>query len=244
LKDWAGKRYWLVGASEGLGRELAFAMSRAGVELVLSARNADRLAELAEALPGKAHPLPLDVTDAAAVKRAAEQAGPIDGLVWLAGVYWPMGAEAWDADRVTAMFDVNTTGAARVLGAVVPGMVARDRGHVVLTGSLSGFRGLPGAVGYAPSKAGVMALAEAMHADLRRTGVQVQLVNPGFIRTRLTEKNDFAMPFIMDADAAARRYFAHMSGDGFACNFPTLFSLVFRLGNFLPDWLYYRIFGR
>lgn len=244
MRDWSGKRYWLVGASEGLGRALAERMSRAGAELVLSARNPDRLADLAAALPGKARVVPVDVSDAASVRAAAAEAGAVDGVVYLAGVYWPMAAQDWDADKVEAMFDINATGAARVLGAVVPGMIARDRGHVVLTGSLSGFRGLPGAIGYAASKAGVMALAESLQADLRRTGVEVQVINPGFIRTRLTEKNDFAMPFILSPEDAARAMFEHMGTDRFKYSFPMLFSWVFRLSQFLPDWAYYRLFGR
>lgn len=244
MKEWIGKRYWLVGASEGLGRALAEVMSRAGVDLVLSARNADRLEALAAELPGPARAVPIDVADAGSVARAAEAVGEVDGVVYLAGVYWPMAAQDWDADKVAAMFDINLTGAARVLGAVVPGMVARDRGHVVLTGSLSGFRGLPGAIGYAASKAGIMALAESMQADLRRTGVQVQVANPGFIRTRLTDKNDFTMPFLMEPEAAARTMFEHMGTDRFKVSFPTLFSWVFRLSQFMPDAIYYRIFGR
>jgi short-subunit dehydrogenase len=154
-----------------------------------------------------------------------------------------MKAQDWDAGKVEAMCDVNFTGCARVLGAVLPGMVARDHGHVVLTGSLSGFRGLPGAIGYAASKSGVMALAESLHADLRETGVEVQLANPGFIRTRLTDKNDFNMPFIMDPDAAAREMFEHMQTDHFKKSFPMLFSWLFRLSQFLPDWAYYRLFA-
>ena len=244
MRHWAGKRYWLIGASEGLGRALAEMMSRAGVELILSARSKDRLEALATELPGPARAVPIDVADAGSVARAAEAAGEVDGVVYLAGVYWPMAAQDWDAQKVATMFDINLTGAARVLGAAVPGMVARDRGHVVLTGSLSGFRGLPGAIGYAASKAGVMALAESMQADLRRTGVQVQVVNPGFIRTRLTDKNDFTMPFLMEPEAAARAMFDHMGTDRFKVSFPTLFSWVFRLSQFLPDAIYYRLFGR
>jgi short-subunit dehydrogenase len=121
-------------------------------------------------------------------------------------------------------------------------MVARGRGHLVLCGSLSGFRGLPGAIGYGASKAGLMHLAETMRVDLKRTGVEVQLVNPGFIRTRLTEKNDFTMPFIMDADTAARHFFAQMNRKSFSANFPRGFAALFRASQFLPDWLYYRLF--
>ena len=101
------------------------------------------------------------------------------------------------------MANVNFTGCIRAVGAALPQMVAKNRGHVVITGSLSGFRGLPGAIGYAASKAGTMVLAESLYADLRKTGVTVQLANPGFIRTRLTAKNDFTMPFIMEPEAAA-----------------------------------------
>jgi NADP-dependent 3-hydroxy acid dehydrogenase YdfG len=244
MREWSGKRYWLVGASEGLGRALAHRLSRVGAHLVLSARDESRLSELADALPGPTVVAPCDVSDDDSVAEAAATAGEVDGLVYLAGVYWPQPAQEWNAGQVTAMCDVNFTGCARVLGQVVPAMVARDSGHVVLTGSLSGFRGLPGAIGYSASKAGVMALAESMECDLRATGIDVQVINPGFIRTRLTDKNDFRMPFIMDPEPAAEIMFDFMQTDRFKKSFPTLFSYVFRGSQFLPDWAYYRIFGR
>lgn len=243
MKTWTGKRYWIVGASEGLGEALARKMSSAGAHLILSARSEARLSALAASLPGQATVLPMDIADDASVAAAAAQAGEVDGIVLLAGVYWPMPATDWNADQAVAMADVNFTGFLRVLGHVVPAMVARDAGHIVITGSLSGFRGLPGAIGYGASKAAVMSLAESMHADLRRTGVEVQLVNPGFIRTRLTEKNDFTMPFIMEPDAAAQAMFDHMNSGLFKRNFPTVFSWIFRLSQFMPDWMYYRLFA-
>ncbi|MFN3825279.1 MAG: SDR family NAD(P)-dependent oxidoreductase [Pseudorhodobacter sp.] len=243
MRDWQGKRYWLVGASEGLGLALARQISTAGAEVILSARSEDALAKAVASMPGRASHVALDVADPASVRAAAEAVGDIDGLVFLAGVYWPMKAQDWDADKVEAMCDVNFTGCARVLGAALPAMVARGSGHVVLTGSLSGFRGLPGAIGYSASKAGVMALAESLYADLRGSGVDVQVANPGFIRTRLTEKNDFNMPFIMDPDPAAREMFEHMQTDHFKKSFPMLFSWLFRLSQFLPDWAYYRLFA-
>jgi NADP-dependent 3-hydroxy acid dehydrogenase YdfG len=241
--SWQGKTYWLVGASEGLGRAVAEAMSAEGASLVLSARSEDRLRELADALPGPARAVAVDIADADSVAAAAKAAGDVDGVVFLAGVYWPMTATDWDADKAVAMADVNFTGALRVMGQVVPAMVARGSGHIVLTGSLSGFRGLPGAIGYSASKAGVMALAESMYADLRTSGVRVQLVNPGFIRTRLTDKNEFSMPFIMEPEAAAGHIVRHMTRGGFKSSFPYGFSLLFRGSQLLPDWAYYRIFG-
>ncbi|MEN8683039.1 SDR family NAD(P)-dependent oxidoreductase [Marivita sp.] len=240
---WAGKRYWLVGASEGLGAALAHKMSAAGVHLILSARSEDKLNELAASLPGKSEVVPVDVSNAESVKAAAEVVGDIDGIVQIAGVYWPFGAKNWDADQAVAMADINFTGAMRLMGAVLPKFVERDAGHIVLTGSLSGFRGLPGAAAYTSSKAGVMTLAESLYADLRKTNVRVQLVNPGFVKTRLTDKNDFSMPFIMKPEDAAREVFEHMNTDAFKRSFPTLFSWVFRGSQFLPDWLYYRLFA-
>ncbi|WP_135447541.1 SDR family NAD(P)-dependent oxidoreductase [Tabrizicola caldifontis] len=242
MRSFLGKRYWLVGASEGLGLSLARKLSAAGADLILSARNAEALAEAVASLPGKATALPVDVGSSASVTAAAAQLGAVDGMVFLAGVYWPMRAQDWDATAAEAMADINFTGCVRAVGAVLPGMVAKGRGHIVITGSLSGFRGLPGAIGYAASKAGTMVLAESLYADLRKTGVKVQLANPGFIRTRLTAKNDFAMPFIMEPDEAAEIMFRHMQSDRFKVSFPTLFSWVFRGGQFLPDWLYYRMF--
>ncbi len=243
MRQWQGKRYWLVGASEGLGRELAIIMSRAGAEVILSARSEDRLKELVAALPGKGSYIALDVSDRAAVEAAAAQIGPLDGMVYLAGVYWPMKSTAWDNEKAEMMADINFLGAQRAVGAVIVPMLAQGHGHIVLTGSLSGFRGLPGAIGYSASKAGTMSLAESLYADLRGTGISVQLANPGFIKTRLTDKNDFAMPFIMEPEAAGHEFFDHMNDDIFKKSYPLLFSWVFRISQFMPDWMYYRVFG-
>lgn len=243
MKEWQGKRYWLVGASEGLGREVAFCLSRVGAEVIVSARSEDRLKGLVEELPGKASYVTVDVSNREEVEAAAKEIGHIDGVVYLAGVYWPMKAQEWDNEKVDMMGQVNYLGAARVVGSVIGDMVARQEGHIVLVGSLSGFRGLPGAIGYSASKAGLMGLAESMQADLRTSPIQVQLINPGFIKTRLTDKNDFHMPFIMEPEEAAKEVFEHMNSDEFKKSFPMLFSWVFRLSQFMPDWMYYRLFG-
>ena len=243
MRNWQGKRYWLVGASDGLGAALARKMNAAGVHVIVSARSEEKLASLVKSLPGPASYEVVDVSDDESVRAAAEAVGEVDGVVYLAGVYWPFGAQDWNAKEATAMADINFTGLIRVMGQIVPQMVARDNGHVVITSSLTGFRGLPGSIGYTASKAGTMSLAECMYADLRKTGVQVQVANPGFIKTQLTAKNDFAMPFIMEPEAAARIMFDHMQTDRFKISFPRVFSWVFRLSQFLPDWIYYRVFS-
>ncbi|GGE37431.1 short-chain dehydrogenase [Primorskyibacter flagellatus] len=243
MRDWQGRTYWLIGASDGLGAALARQMSRAGVHLILSARSEDALAKLAADLPGPARVLPLDVTDSDAVTRAAVEAGEIDGMVYLAGAYWPFGAKDWNAEQAETMGDVNFLGSLRAVGAVLPGMQARGHGHIVLTGSLTAYGGLPGAAPYVATKAGIMALAESLRCDLRRTDIDVQLLNPGYIRTRLTAKNDFAMPGMMEPEDAARICFEHMNSDSFSRAFPTWFSFLFRGARFLPGWLYFRLFA-
>lgn len=244
MRDFKGKRYWLIGASEGLGKALAEKLHRHGAEVIVSARSEDALQGVVAEMGGKTSYQVIDIADNDSVKAAATAVGEVDGVVLLAGVYWPFGADAWDADKATAMADINFTGFIRVLGQVVPSMVARDAGHIVITSSLTGFRGLPGSIGYTAAKAGTMSLAESMYADLRKTGVDVQVANPGFIKTRLTDKNDFNMPFLMEADEAAQEMIELMASSQFKKSFPMVFSWLFRLSQFLPDWAYFRIFGK
>ena len=242
MRDFKGKRYWLIGASEGLGAALAQNMSAAGADLVLSSRDKAKLEMLASGLSGQAQVCPVDVSDQADVDRALSEVGDLDGVVYLAGLYWPMPAQEWNPEQATAMMEVNLTGAMRTLGPLMQNFVQKDAGHIVITGSLVGFRGLPRSIGYTASKAGLMTLAEGMYYDLQKTGVAVQLVNPGYIKTRLTDKNNFKMPFIMEPEKAADIMFRHMQSNRFAISFPRVFSLLFRLGPLLPSWLYYRLY--
>lgn len=235
----SGKKFWLIGASEGLGRDLAKMLSAEGAHLVLSARNAGRLEDLKAELPN-VRVLPLDVTDTQAVRQAAAEIGPVDGLIYNAGAYDPMRATEWDSDAALAMCDVNFTGAMRVLGEVVPRMVAAQNGDITLIGSLAGYHGLPAAIGYGASKAALVSLGETMRFDLRGTGVVVRLVNPGFIKTRLTAKNTFKMPMLMTSEKAATLVLKAMRKRRFRTDFPAPFSWVIRSLGVLPDFIVYR----
>ncbi len=243
MTELAGKTYWIIGASEGLGRALAVQLSRAGVRVVLSARAADRLEALAAEI-GDAKAVPVDVTDRSSVSAAVAAASPFDGVIYCAGRYEPMTIARWTPVEAEAICDVNFMGAMRILGRVVPDMVNRGAGHVVIIGSLSAYCGLPGAIGYGASKAALMNLAETILADARGTGLKIQLANPGFIRTRLTDKNDFTMPFLMTPERAADHIVAFMKGSRFKTDFPVPFSWLFRIGRVLPIGLFHRIFPR
>lgn len=234
-----GKTYWLIGASEGLGRALARQLDREGARLVLSARDEARLNTLASDLTA-ARVIAFDVTDQEAVQRAARAVGPVDGIIYNAGAYTPMRATGWDSNAALTMCDVNFLGAMRVLGEVVPQMVRARRGDITLIGSLAGYRGLPAAIGYGASKAALVSLAETMRHDLKGSGVVIRLVNPGFIKTRLTEKNSFRMPMIMTPEAAADRVVQAMRSSRFRTDFPAPFSWLMKLLDLLPDILVYR----
>ena len=142
------------------------------------------------------------------------------------------------------MAQVNYVGTMKLMSTILPRFTSRDRGHIVLTGSLAGFRGLPGAAPYSSSKAGVMSLAESLHADLRGTGVDVQLVNPGFVRTPLTDRNPFPMPFLMDVEPAARRVVRAVAGDRFEITFPRRFAFLMKVLRALPYGLFFALTRR
>lgn len=232
-KPLPAKRYWIIGASEGLGRALAQALDARGASLVVSARSAERLTSLVDELRD-ATAVPVDVTDPASVAAAAEAAGDFDGIVYSVGAYEPMKATEWNGDAARMMVDTNITGCLNVLGEVVPRFVANNAGHIALIGSLSGFRGLPGAVGYGLSKAAVMHVAENLRIDLSKTDILVQRMNPGFIETRLTEKNAFKMPQLMSPDEAADHVMRAIDKRRFSYSFPRPFSWMFTLGQHVP----------
>ncbi|SFL39737.1 SDR family NAD(P)-dependent oxidoreductase [Shimia haliotis] len=237
------KTYWLVGASHGLGHALAHALDDRGARLILSARSLPPLQDLAKSLT-HAKALALDVTDKASVAEAADKLSNVDGVIYCAGAYDPMSAADWDVDSAEKMADVNFMGALRVLGHVVPDMARRNAGHVVMIGSLAGHRGLPNAIGYGASKAAAMHLAENIRADLRGTDVKVQVINPGFIRTRLTAKNAFEMPQIMAPEDAADRTLKAMQSNRFSTSFPAPFAWLFSLGRILPIKWFQAIFKK
>ena len=240
-----GKHIWLVGASEGIGAALAAKLSAEGAHLALSARNADALKALASTLPGTPLLLPLDVTNQASIDAAwsrLNEAWPLlDMVIYNAGTYEPLDAQHFDLAKIERMVDVNFSGALRVLSHVLPNFLARNTGHIALVGSVAGYRGLPAALGYGASKAAIIHLAENLKADLARTDITVQIINPGFVKTRLTDKNDFAMPCIITAEKAADYIIAGLQSRRFEIHFPKRFSLILKLLSLLPASLYFAL---
>lgn len=233
---------WVTGASDGIGRALVLELARRGWTVHATARGADRLAALAaEAPAGRVVPAPGDVTDPARMAEIVAgiaAAGPLALAVLNAGLYIPMRAQGFRAADARRMFEVNLGGVANGLEPVLAHMIARRRGHVALTASVAGYRGLPRAAGYSATKAGLIAMAEALAMDLADLGVRISVINPGFVRTAATAVNDFEMPFLIGPEAAARRIADGLARPGFEIAFPRRFALILKLLGLLPNRAY------
>jgi NAD(P)-dependent dehydrogenase (short-subunit alcohol dehydrogenase family) len=237
---------WLVGASSGIGRALAVRLHEAGARVVVSARSEQALEAFVAKYPGSLA-LPLDVTRAADVAVATRRVladGPIDLICYCAGHYAPMRATAMDLDDIRRHHEINVMGAFSLLAATVPGMLEQGRGHVSLVSSVAGYRGLPRSLAYGPTKAALINLAETLYLDLQPLGVDVSVINPGFVETPLTANNDFEMPALITAEAAAEAILRGWSRGEFEIHFPKRFTRVLKLLRCLPDRLYFSLVRR
>jgi short-subunit dehydrogenase len=225
-----GSVAWITGGSSGIGAALAHELCRRGARVAITARRAERLADVAASAPGEAHALPGDVREPAALEEvvAAVEAnvGPIDLAVLNAGIWTQVDVGKWDSAIIREHIETNFMGMVHALDAVLPRMLARRSGTIVGVASVAGYRGYTRAEAYGPSKAAEINLLESLRVDLGPLGVDVQLVNPGFVRTPLTEANDFPMPFMIEAPDAARRI-ADAIEKGKA---ETVFPLPYRVG--------------
>ena len=241
------KRAWITGASTGIGAEVARQLAEAGVVVATSARNVEQLQEAA-GRNANLRPYPLDVTDAQAVAetfaRIERQLGPVDLVICGAGTYAPVSLDAFSPEPFRKMYEVNYLGVINVLTAAMPAMRQRKRGHLSWIASVSGYRGLPKAAAYGPTKAALINLAESLAPELERDGVLVSVINPGFVKTPLTAQNDFEMPFLMEVKAAGAATISGLMRGRFEIAYPKPFVGILKLGRILPYWLYFWIVRR
>ena len=233
---------WITGASSGIGRDVALHLAKSGVRVAASARSADALVALAAQQPGITA-FPLDVTDRAAVAavvRSIEATiGPIDLALLNAGIWQPMGARDFNAPMAVHSMSVNYFGIINALDALIPRLIGRGSGHLALVSSVAGYRGLPKAAAYSPSKAAVISLAETLKPDLAARGVKVSVINPGFVETPMTRVNKFPMPFIIKSDDAAKRIITGLQAGKFEIAFPWQLVSILKLARILPYSLYF-----
>lgn len=240
------KNIWLIGASEGIGRSLALKLDNdANNFLIISGRNNERLNDLSKELKKGNLVLPFDVTNNDSVinayKNIKSNGLKVDTLIYCAGYYKPMSSTSIEIEEVEKIIDVNLVSCIRVLTQVVPDFVENQAGHIVLIGSVAGYIGLPNSIGYGSSKAGMISLAETLKSDLDRYKVKVQIINPGFVKTRLTDLNKFKMPSIISSDKAAIYIIKYINKNVFESRFPFLFANLLKIISNLPYWLYFKI---
>jgi NADP-dependent 3-hydroxy acid dehydrogenase YdfG len=248
VTDWSAQRVWVVGASTGIGAAIARELLARGSRVALSARSAERLQTLAAIAPDRSLTVPVDVTDAPAVRAAHDTIvaawGGVDVVLAVAGNYVPLRATEFDAGAIGRLFEVNVQGVLNVLGPVLPAMIARRGGHVAIVASVAGFRGLPKALGYGPTKAALINLAEVLYLDLAPMGVGVHIVNPGFVRTPLTDGNDFKMPALIEPEEAARETLRGLERGEFETHYPKRFTRWLKLLRVLPYRWYFPLVHR
>ena len=242
---------WITGASQGIGRALAIELAKRGKTVAVSARNEEKLSSLvqdAERLPGSIFAFPVDVTDSEAVDSVIDeietQLGGIDQAVLNAGTFVPMEGAEFRADVVRAHFELNVMGVCYCIEPLVQRMSERANGLIAINGSLAGYRGLPESSAYGASKAALVNLAESLYLDLRKTGIDVKIINPGFVRTPLTDKNTFPMPFLIEAEKAAYIIANGLYGKKFEIRFPALFAGFMGLLRLLPNRIYLTMAGK
>jgi NAD(P)-dependent dehydrogenase (short-subunit alcohol dehydrogenase family) len=246
LADWRGKRVWLVGASSGIGRAIAGELHAGGATVHVSARNAAALAHFIAHRPG-AVSFPLDVRESRDVQAAADAilaGGPLDLVVYCAGHFRPQSASDFSLDEMRLHQEVNYMGALHVIHAVAPSLLREGRGHLSLLGSVAGYRGLPRSLGYGPTKAALIHLAESLYLELRPRGIGVSVVNPGFVDTPLTAQNTFPMPGMISAADAARRTVRGWASGRFEIHYPRRFTLPMKLLSLLPFGVYQALVRR
>jgi short-subunit dehydrogenase len=234
----------ITGASSGLGRGLALALARRGVHVVAAARRKPELEALVAEISssgGSADAMVLDCADGDATHaavRALDERLPLDLVVANAGWGHATPAKGIDWRTVRTILDVNVQGAAATLCGALPGMVERDRGHLVGIASLAGFRGLPKSAAYSASKAAVIAFLESLRVDLKDTAVGVTTICPGYVKTELTANRPYKMPFLMELDDAVDTMMRGIERRAAVCAFPLPLSSTVRALSFLPSALY------
>src|SRR5690606_29555658 len=237
---------FITGASSGLGRALAWRYARSGARLGLVARRADVLHELAEQLPGQARCYALDVRDREALHAAAQDflaanQGRVDVVIASAGISaGTLTEHSEDFAVFKAIVDTNLLATVATFEPFIEAMKQARAGRLVGIASVAGMRGLPGAGAYSSSKAAVIAYCESLRLELAGAGVNVVTISPGYVKTAMTEKNPYGMPFLMEADAFAARAEAAIDRGVSYTVIPWQMGIVARLMRLLPNWLYDR----
>lgn len=241
---------WILGASTGIGAELAKLLGKNVTHVAISARSEDKLKALSQQHKALT-PYPLDVTDAQATQKTANkivaQTGTIDLAILNAGAWYLMDAAELNADsllKVRQILDVNYMGVMNGLSALIPMMLKQGHGHIAIVASVAGYRGLPKSITYGPTKAALISLCETLKPELEMHNITISVVNPGFVDTPMTADNPFEMPGLMAADEAAKAFLRGLEKRQYEISFPKSFVFQMKLLASLPKGLFFWLMRR
>ena len=244
ITDWSNKRVWIIGASTGIGAALAEKLHALKAKVAVSARSEDKLKALVARLgKSRAIALPLDITQVDTIQAAEAKLvaawGGYDLVVFMAGDYTEM--RAWEIDLKVArqMVSINWEGFLNGLSIVIPRFMKEKAGGIALVSSVAGYRGLPKSLVYGPTKAALINLAETLYLDLKDKGLDVYVICPGFVKTPMTDKNDFEMPYLITPEQAADEIIKGFGKGEFEIHFPKTFTRMLKTLRHLPYSLYF-----
>ena len=249
INSFSGKRIWIIGASSGIGEACAKSLINQNARVILSSRRVERLNVIAQdAKVDQVLVIPLDVTNdeqlATAYEKIINSWGGIDLLLFVSGIYTPLRADNFDIHVAEQTIDANLLGPMKAVALVLPKMLQAQRGNIAIVGSVAGYSGLPKALAYGPSKAAQINFLESLRTDLRDTNVIVQTVSPGFVKTPMTDVNTFPMPFIINAERAAKIIVKGIEKESAEIIFPTPMAIAMKLSRLVPASIWPKLFKK
>jgi short-subunit dehydrogenase len=249
MKTYQDEYIWIIGASSGIGQALAGELAKRGAHIILTARRQNELEQLQTTLAGVGHLVcPCDVTDSFALTACTAELQArlprLDRVLFMAAAYDPMPLSQLDLVTANRMIDVNVKGCLNIIAAAWPLFAKQGYGQMAICASVAGYRGLAGGQPYSATKAALINLTESLRLEAREIGVDVRLINPGFVRTPLTDKNTFKMPMMVEADQAAKYIADGLQSNRFMITFPPLFGFLMRVMAMLPYGVYFSLARR
>ena len=239
------KVIWITGGSSGIGKALAYKFANEGWQVALSARREELLNEISKS-NNNIHSFPLDVLDVEKCKevfnKIVSKFENIDIAVFSTGIHDPKSEKKLNIENIRKIMETNFFGTINSINSVYNYFKERKSGHISIVSSVAGYRGLPIAGAYCASKSALISYAESLYFDMKRFNVRVSVVNPGFIKTPMTDQNPFPMPMIVSAKFAAEEMFKGLTkSNSFEIHFPKKFTFIMKVLKIMPNWLYLRL---
>ncbi len=235
------KKVWITGASSGIGKAVAEKFAKEGWKVAISARRREILEEMSN--NDKIFSYPLDVTNQDQVdntfNKIIEDFGGLDLCIFSSGTYDPKNEKSIDVDKIKNVINVNFIGVVNCVKSVEKNFKQKKSGQISIVSSIAGYRGLPNSSGYGPSKAALTNFAESIYFDFKKFNVNVSIISPGFIKTPLTDKNEFSMPFLETPEFAAKKIYNGLTKNkSFEIHFPKPLTLLLKFFRILPYKIY------